>query len=68
MSIATVEGVVENGQIRLPANVHLPEQSRVLVIVPDGTPDSAKAHVRSPRLADPKQMSQLKKRLVEEKA
>jgi len=65
---ATVEGIVENGQVRLPANVQLPERSRVLVIVPDGTANSRGARVRSPRLADPKQLAQLKKQMIDEKA
>lgn len=38
MSITRIEGVVENGQIRIVGNVHLPEHARVYVILPeDGT-------------------------------
>ena len=30
----TFEGTVENGQIKLPETVHLPEHTRVFVVVP----------------------------------
>ena len=29
------EGIIENGQIKLPDGVHLQEHSRVLIVVPD---------------------------------
>jgi hypothetical protein len=35
MAILTVEGVVENGQIRLRDNVVLPEHTKVYVVIPD---------------------------------
>ena len=35
MSVTTFEGVVENGQVRLPAGVVLPEQQTVFVVVPE---------------------------------
>jgi hypothetical protein len=35
MSVTTFEGVIENGQIRLPAGVVLPERQIVFVVVPD---------------------------------
>src|SRR6266849_8576763 len=35
MAILTVEGVVENGQIRLRDNVALPEHTKVYVVIPD---------------------------------
>jgi len=52
MSATTFEGVVENGQVRLPAGVVLPERRTVLVVVPDIGPAPAG---RRPgiRLADP---------------
>ncbi|MEO6392891.1 MAG: hypothetical protein ABIP75_13670 [Pyrinomonadaceae bacterium] len=38
MSITRIEGVVENGQIRIVGNVQLPEHARVYVILPgDGS-------------------------------
>jgi hypothetical protein len=35
VSIVTIEGVVEHGQIRLKNDVHLPDNTQVYVIVPD---------------------------------
>jgi hypothetical protein len=37
MKRATYEGTVENGQIKLPETVHLPEHTKVLVVVLDTT-------------------------------
>ena len=34
MSILTLEGIVDHGHIRLPADVHLPERTKVYVLVP----------------------------------
>ena len=35
MSVATFQGVVENGQVRLASDVRLPESVTVYVVVPD---------------------------------
>jgi hypothetical protein len=35
MPVTTFPGTVEDGQVKLAANVHLPEKARVFVIVPD---------------------------------
>jgi spore germination protein YaaH len=35
MSVSTYQGIVENGQVRLAENIHLPENAKVYVIVPD---------------------------------
>lgn len=35
MSIATFQGTVENGQVRLEVDARLPEKAKVHVIVPD---------------------------------
>ncbi len=35
MSVTTFQGTVENGQVRLPADVELPEKAKVYVVVPD---------------------------------
>lgn len=34
MRVTTVEGTVENGQVRLPADIRLPENAKVYVVVP----------------------------------
>ena len=34
MNVMTVENTVENGEIRLPPNVHLPDNAKVYIVVP----------------------------------
>ena len=51
MIVNAIEGVVENGRIRLREDVDLPENTRVFVVVLD-QPDRPVAHIRSPRLAN----------------
>lgn len=54
MSVTTFEGVVENGQIRLPAGVVLPERKIVYIIVPgnDAPLERAQAGFRLANPAD----------------
>lgn len=66
MAIATFEAVVENGQIRLPVDVRLPEKAKVDVIAPDVEPTTA-ASVASPRLAHPEQAADFQMEVIEEK-
>jgi hypothetical protein len=54
MSVTTLEGIVENGQIRLLGTVRLPERARVYVVVP-GLEARPESRVVSPRLARPEQ-------------
>jgi hypothetical protein len=56
MSIVTLEGIVEHGQIRLSGNVRLPDSTKVYVIVP-GLEVEQVARLASPRLARPEQVS-----------
>ena len=64
MAITTLEGIVENGHIRLRDNVSLPENTRVYVVIPDlETPPQARVH--SPRLAHPEQAADFVKQIVE---
>jgi hypothetical protein len=56
MKIATYEATVVNGRLILPDDVHLPENTRVLVVVPGETWDRA-CQIRSPQLAHPEQAS-----------
>ncbi|HEX4952452.1 MAG TPA: hypothetical protein VF017_03520 [Thermoanaerobaculia bacterium] len=56
MSVLTLEGLVENGQIRLLEETPLPEKARVYVVVPVGR--DPEPRIWSPRLADPLQASQ----------
>jgi len=51
MSATTFQGVIENGQVRLPAGVILPERGTVLVVVPDLGP-APTGRLSGVRLAD----------------
>ena len=59
MSILTLEGIVENGQIRVESNIHLPEHTRVFIIIPD-VPVKQAVRVYSPRLLRPEQAPDFK--------
>jgi hypothetical protein len=65
MSVITLEGVVEQGRIRLPSDVHLPEKMRVYVIVPDVQSERAR-NIASPRLVHPEQIAAFKMQVIEE--
>lgn len=52
MPILTLEGIVENGQIRLRDQVTLPEHTKVYVVIPE-VETVPQAHVYSPRLVHP---------------
>ena len=41
MSVTTFQGTIENGQVRLSANVTLPENATVYVVVPDVEQDAS---------------------------
>ena len=64
MAILTIEGVVENGQIRLRDNVVLPEHTKVYVVIPD-VATVPQAHVPSPRLVHPEHAADFVKHIIE---
>jgi hypothetical protein len=64
MAILTLEGTVENGQIRLRDDVTLPEHAKVYVLIP-ALESGTRAYVRSPRLAHPEQAALFAKEVVE---
>jgi hypothetical protein len=64
MAILTVEGVVENGRIRLCDPLTLPEHTKVYVIIPDVMP-LPHAHMASPRLVHPEDAADFVKQIVE---
>ncbi len=64
MAVLTIEGIVENGHIRLREDVSLPEQTKVYVVIPDAGAWS-RAHIRSPRLAHPEQVGDFAKQVIE---
>jgi hypothetical protein len=63
VNLSAIEGIVENGQIRLLGGAMLPENARVYVIVPSA--DAAPARIFSPRLVHPEQASDFAKQVVE---
>ena len=76
MALWTVEGVVENGQIRLRENVTLPERATVYVVVPNVPGVSnvpagpqvllrAPLRVYSPRLAHPQEAAEFVQQVTE---
>jgi hypothetical protein len=64
MTNPTIEGIVENGQIRLLENIRLPENTRVYVVIAESKA-SAPVHVYSPRLAHPEQAGDFVKQVTE---
>ena len=64
MAILTVEGIVENGQIRLRDQVTLPEHTKVYVVIPD-METAPQAHLYSPRLVHPEQAADFTKQVFE---
>jgi hypothetical protein len=65
MGVKTFEAIVENGHIRLPATVRLPERTKVYVVIPDTEVQTA-AYVGSPRLVHPEQAGDFTKEVIEE--
>jgi len=65
MSVVTLEGVVDRGQIRLKDAVSLPDRAKVYVIVPDLQVERT-AHLASPRLKHPEQGADFRMEVVEE--
>jgi hypothetical protein len=64
MKVETYEGIVENGQIRLPPNVSLPENAKVYVVVP-GIETPHGGYIGSPRLVHPEQAADFSKEIIE---
>ncbi|MEK6303621.1 MAG: hypothetical protein AABO41_23195 [Acidobacteriota bacterium] len=65
MKVTTLEGVIENGQVRLTSDVRLPEKTKVYVVIPDLEAANV-ANVRSPRLAHTEQIGDFEKEVVPE--
>jgi hypothetical protein len=65
MTNPTIEGIVENGQIRLLENIRLPENTRVYVVIAESKA-SRPLQMHSPRLAHPEQAADFVKQVIEE--
>jgi hypothetical protein len=66
MKVTTYEGTIENGQIKLPEDVHLPENARVYVVIPE-VAEAPVPRIRSPRLARQDQAADFVKTVVEDR-
>jgi hypothetical protein len=64
MSLRVIEGVVEDGRVRLNVKITLAENTKVYVIVLDA-PVREIVHIRSPRLANAGQASLFRKRVFD---
>jgi hypothetical protein len=62
--VATFEGCVEGGHIRLQGNIALPDKTRVYVVVPEMADDQP-PRIRSPRLVHPEQSADYAKQVLE---
>lgn len=59
MNANSYEATIVNGQIRLPEHVRLPENSKVLVVIPvDGS--TPVARLATPTLVHPEQMDEFR--------
>ena len=65
MNVTTVEGTVENGQITLPPDVHLPNNTKVYVVIP-GMVVTPTMHAGSPRLAHPEDAADFQMEVIQE--
>ena len=64
MLVTAIEGVVQNGIIRLREDVSLPEDTKVYVMFAE-LQQAISPQVRSPRLANPEQSKDFRKQIVE---
>jgi hypothetical protein len=62
--VAAFEGIVENGRIKLPDDVVLPDHVTVYVIVP--SLKYQEVHIYSPHLADPSQAGLFTKEVIKD--
>ena len=60
--LATYEGIIEDGRVRLPSDAGIPEKTRVYVLVPEAEMLS----VASPHLADPQQARDFQMEVIED--
>jgi len=65
MNGRTYEGLVTKGQIRLRGNVHLPENTKVYVVIPEEGA-VAPGRISTPRLARPEQAGDFRMEVIEE--
>ena len=65
MRVKTFEATVEHGIIKLPEDAHLPEKTKVYVVVP-GVSEQPAYYIGSPRLVHLEQAVEFVKEVIEE--
>jgi hypothetical protein len=65
MSVATFEGIVDHGQIKLKTNIRWPDNTKIYIVVPDYQVEPT-AHIFRPRLAHPEPAADFKMEITEE--
>jgi len=65
MKVTSFEATVEDGVIKLPEHVQIPDKTRVYVVIP-GVDAQPAYYVGSPRLAHPEQATDFVKEVTEE--
>lgn len=64
MQVTTIQGVVENGQIKLSEAIEIPDETIVYVVVPTVQPRRV-ARVMSPRAVRPEKLENLEREVIE---
>ena len=67
MPAVTYEGIVENGKVKLAAEVQLPEHAKVYLVVTEEPPTRV-VRMMSPRLANPADAALFKKTVRKKEA
>ncbi len=65
MGVLTIEGIVNNGQVILPSDVHLPEHLKVYVVVLDMKVEQT-VHLFNPHLKNPNQVVEFEMEISKE--
>lgn len=63
-TVETFEGIVKNGRVQLPVDVHLPENVTVYIVVPNS--EKRPLRIRTPRLVHPEDAARFKMTVVKE--
>jgi hypothetical protein len=67
MRIATLEGIVEKGQIRFTSDLRLPDKTKVYVVISNIQIENV-AYSYTPRLANPSQSADFKMEVLEKRS
>jgi len=63
--LATYQGIIENGRVRLPSDAGIPETTLAPVLVADAGRDSVR-YIASPHLADPQQARDFELQVIDD--